>query len=225
MQIELTHCEKSYRMGEVQVPVLKRVSLAIDTGEFVAIVGPSGSGKSTLLNILGCLDTMDSGDYRLNGQSVARASSHALAGIRNRQFGFVFQQFSLVPRLNALRNVELPLMYAGMAHKARTQRATEMLARVGLSDRATHAPTELSGGQQQRVAIARALANDPKIIIADEPTGALDSTTGNDILQLFDELSDAGKTVILVTHDADIARRTRRVIEISDGLISRDTVQ
>jgi putative ABC transport system ATP-binding protein len=225
VQIDLKQCEKSYWMGQVQVPVLKAVSVAIDTGEFVSIVGPSGSGKSTLLNILGCLDTLDQGEYSLNGQSIAGASNNALARIRNSQFGFVFQQFSLVPRLNALRNVELPLMYAGVAHKERARRATKMLQRVGLHDRITHSPTELSGGQQQRVAIARALANEPGIIIADEPTGALDSATSNDILQLFAELSEGGKTVILVTHDSAVAARTSRVIEIADGHIARDTAQ
>jgi putative ABC transport system ATP-binding protein len=212
-------------MGQVQVPVLKDVSLAIEAGEYVSIIGPSGSGKSTLLNILGCLDTLDRGEYFLNDQSIAQAGTNALAKIRNQQFGFVFQQFSLVPRLNALRNVELPLMYAGMAQKERTRRANEMLRSVGLQDRATHSPTELSGGQQQRVAIARALANEPGIIIADEPTGALDSATGNDILDLFAGLSEAGKTVILVTHDAEVAARTRRVIEIADGCISRDVMK
>ncbi|MGB7183287.1 MAG: ABC transporter ATP-binding protein [Burkholderiaceae bacterium] len=209
-------------MGQVEVPVLRDISLSVAAGEFLAVVGPSGSGKSTLLNILGCLDNMDRGRYRLGGEVIDQASSKALSKIRNQRFGFVFQQFSLVPRLNALSNVELPLMYAGVNHRQRTRRATEMLDRVGLADRASHSPMELSGGQQQRVAIARALANEPDILIADEPTGALDSTTGKEILQIFEDLARAGKTVIIVTHDSAVAARCDREIEIADGRIRND---
>ncbi|MGB7300996.1 MAG: ABC transporter ATP-binding protein [Burkholderiaceae bacterium] len=222
MLIELTDCCKSYWMGQVEVPVLRDISLSVAAGEFLAVVGPSGSGKSTLLNILGCLDNMDRGRYRLGGEVIDQASSKALSKIRNQRFGFVFQQFSLVPRLNALSNVELPLMYAGVNHRQRTRRATEMLDRVGLADRASHSPMELSGGQQQRVAIARALANEPDILIADEPTGALDSTTGKEILQIFEDLARAGKTVIIVTHDSAVAARCDREIEIADGRIRND---
>lgn len=204
------------------MPVLRDISLSVAAGEFLAVVGPSGSGKSTLLNILGCLDNMDRGRYRLGGEVIDQASSKALSKIRNQRFGFVFQQFSLVPRLNALSNVELPLMYAGVNHRQRTRRATEMLDRVGLADRASHSPMELSGGQQQRVAIARALANEPDILIADEPTGALDSTTGKEILQIFEDLARAGKTVIIVTHDSAVAARCDREIEIADGRIRND---
>lgn len=225
MLIALTDCEKSYWMGHNEVPVLKKISLSIDSGEFMAILGPSGSGKSTLLNILGCLDSLDKGRYELAGKSINQLGQKALSKIRNQRFGFIFQQFSLVPRLNALRNVELPLMYAGMDRKRRLIRATEMLDQVGLADRASHSPTELSGGQQQRVAIARALANNPDIIIADEPTGALDSSTSSEILQIFEQLAGVGKTVIIVTHDREVAARTQREVSIGDGRITGDIRQ
>ena len=225
MLIDLTNCDKSYWMGQNEVRVLKEVSLGIDVGEYMSIIGPSGSGKSTLLNVLGCLDSLDKGEYKLAGEPVSQLSQKALSKIRNQRFGFVFQQFSLVPRLNSLRNVELPLMYAGMGRKRRLARATEMLEQVGLADRASHSPTELSGGQQQRVAIARALANEPDIIIADEPTGALDSNTSSEILLIFEELASKGKTVIVVTHDNEVAARTQREVSISDGRIVADKRQ
>lgn len=223
--IHLVGVTKSYQMGAVRVPVLHDINLSIEAGEFVAIVGPSGSGKSTLLNILGCLDSLDEGGYWLGGLEVQTLNTGALAQLRNRRFGFVFQQFSLVPRLSALRNVELPLMYAGMARQARRERALELLESVGLADRQTHNPTQLSGGQQQRVAVARALANDPDVIIADEPTGALDSQTGEEVLNLFAGLASRGKTVLIVTHDVNVAQRTRRIVSLADGRVVSDARQ
>ncbi|MFK7965806.1 MAG: ABC transporter ATP-binding protein [Burkholderiaceae bacterium] len=223
--IELKDVNKSYEMGTVRVPVLHNIDLRIAPGEFMAIVGPSGSGKSTLLNILGCLDSFDDGHYQLGDQQVTKLDQTALAGLRNQRFGFVFQQFSLVPRLSALRNVELPLMYAGINRRTRRERALQLLDSVGLADRQTHSPMQLSGGQQQRVAVARALANDPDVIIADEPTGALDSQTGDEVLQLFADLAARGKTVLIVTHDSQVAERTRRIVRLADGKIVSDSWQ
>lgn len=211
---------KTYQTGGVPLTVLNRVSLHIDRGEMVAIMGPSGSGKSTLMNIIGCLDRPTSGSYSLDDQEVARLDERALAGIRNRKIGFVFQQFNLLPRTPALRNVELPLIYSGGRNRA--ARAKEALTRVGLADRLDHRPNQLSGGQQQRVAIARALVNNPPLIMADEPTGALDTKTGEEIMQLFEALNAEGRTVVMVTHEVDIAAHCRRIIRLKDGEIISD---
>lgn len=209
-------------MGMETVHALRGVSLEIARGEYVAIMGPSGSGKSTLMNLLGCLDTPTDGSYELNGIQVSQMDDNRLAEIRNREIGFVFQTFNLLARSNALRNVELPLIYAGVPAEERRHIALEALAQVGLSDRIHHKPNELSGGQRQRVAVARALVNDPAILLADEPTGNLDSKTGNEIMGLFEELSRKGNTIIVVTHEEDIARRARRIIRLRDGLIASD---
>jgi putative ABC transport system ATP-binding protein len=213
---------KTYVMGSTEVRALRGVSLRIDRNEYVAIMGPSGSGKSTLMNMIGCLDTPTSGTYLLEGQSVSEMSEDELADIRNRQIGFVFQTFNLLPRADILHNVELPLVYAGMPRAERRKRAAAAIARVGLADRAHHKPNELSGGQRQRVAIARALVGNPSIILADEPTGNLDSKTGEEIMQMFDELYAAGQTIILVTHEDNIAAHARRTIRLKDGLIESD---
>jgi len=209
-------------MGAETVHALRDVSLEIQRGEYVAIMGPSGSGKSTLMNLIGCLDTPTSGSYELNGAHVSDMNDNQLAEIRNREIGFVFQTFNLLARSNALHNVELPLIYAGVPAEARRQIALDALAQVGLADRVHHKPNELSGGQRQRVAVARALVNKPSILLADEPTGNLDSKTGNEIMNLFEELSRKGHTIIVVTHEEDIARHARRILRIRDGLIAGD---
>lgn len=220
--IELAGVEKVYDMGAVEVHALCGVDLRIERGEYVAIMGPSGSGKSTLMNLLGCLDTPTSGSYRLNGTFVERLSDSELAAIRNREIGFVFQTFNLLARTDALQNVELPLVYAGVSRRERRERARRALERVGLADRMHHLPSELSGGQRQRVAVARALVNEPSILLADEPTGNLDSTTSAEIMRLFDELHRQGNTVILVTHEADIAAHARRRVVLKDGKVVLD---
>jgi putative ABC transport system ATP-binding protein len=220
--IELEQITKVYQMGTVEVHALRGVSLQIDQGEFVSIMGPSGSGKSTLMNVLGCLDAPTEGNYRLHDQDVSRLNDRQLARIRNKEIGFVFQQFNLLPRTPALRHVELPLQYAGAGRGERHKRARAALETVGLGDRASHRPDELSGGQQQRVAIARALVTRPSIIMADEPTGNLDSRSGQEILTIFDQLNAQGITVIFVTHDREIAAHSRRVIRLRDGLIEKD---
>ncbi len=220
--ISFTGITKVYRMGRLEVPALRGVDLEVDAHEFVAIMGPSGSGKSTLMNIIGCLDRLTEGRYVLNGTDVSRMSDNELAVVRNREIGFVFQTFNLLPRMTALRNVELPLIYNGVASRERRVRAMEALSAVGLEDRALHRPNELSGGQRQRVAIARALINNPAIILADEPTGNLDSKTGDEIMATFQHLNDRGVTIILVTHEPDIARCARRAVSIRDGLASSD---
>jgi putative ABC transport system ATP-binding protein len=212
-------------MGGEIVHALRSVSLEIGRGEYVAIMGPSGSGKSTLMNLVGCLDTPTEGSYELNGAYVSNMNDNHLAEIRNREIGFVFQTFNLLARANALRNVELPLIYAGVAAHERRQIALEALRQVGLADRIHHKPNELSGGQRQRVAVARALVNNPAILLADEPTGNLDSKTGNEIMALFEELSRKGNTIILVTHEEDIARHARRIIRLHDGLIASDEMR
>jgi putative ABC transport system ATP-binding protein len=212
-------------MGDEAIHALRGVSIAIDRGEYVAIMGPSGSGKSTLMNLIGCLDTPSKGSYLLNGKQVSQMNDDELARIRNEEIGFVFQTFNLLPRATALHNVELPLVYAGVPSKERLAKAKAALERVELADRMTHRPNQLSGGQRQRVAIARALVNNPSIILADEPTGNLDSKTGSEIMTLFNRLHAAGNTIILVTHEADIAAHARRVIHIRDGGISDDVQQ
>ena len=211
---------KSYRMGDEWQPVLKNVDLSIEKGEFLSILGPSGSGKSTLMNIIGCLDTPTEGEYILHGKRVDQLDENQLSVLRNREIGFVFQSFQLLKRQDALSNVELPLIYAGMGVQKRRQRAEEMLCRVGLQDKLHHMPNQLSGGQQQRVAIARALAANPSILLADEPTGALDQKTGKQVMQLFRELNDEGRTIIMITHDVSIAANASRIVRILDGELS-----
>lgn len=221
MQIlSMSKLVKTYQMGEEEQTVLNNVSFSLNEGEFVSILGPSGSGKSTLMNIIGCLDVPTSGEYILSGQEVGEMDEAELAYIRNKEIGFVFQQFQLLPRLNALQNVELPLIYAGVKEKERRQRAQEMLMRVGLGNKLRNRPNQLSGGQQQRVAIARALVTHPTILLADEPTGALDQTTGQQIMELFKQLHAEGRTIVMITHDEKIARNASRIVSILDGTLS-----
>lgn len=222
--IRLTDLHKTYIIGEIEVPALRGISLTVQRGEYVAIMGPSGSGKSTLMNLIGCLDTPTRGEYLLAGENVSTLSDNELARIRNQQIGFVFQTFNLLPRANALHNVELPLIYAGVPLSERREKARQALIAVGLGERIQHKPAELSGGQRQRVAIARALANHPSLILADEPTGNLDSTTGEEILLIFDQLSQQGNTLIIVTHEEFVAARAKRVIRLFDGRIQSDTL-
>jgi putative ABC transport system ATP-binding protein len=221
--IELHNIQKNYFLGKVVIEVLKGISLTIQKAEYVAMMGPSGSGKSTLMNIIGCLDSPTSGDYHLAGQSVSGMTDNQLADIRNQRIGFVFQQFNLLPRLSALENVALPLVYAGVAKKERMERAKHVLEMVNLSDRSDHKPNELSGGQNQRVAIARALVNNPSLILADEPTGNLDSKTSGEIMDIFGQIHANGNTVVLVTHEEDIAEHAKRIIRLRDGVIESDT--
>ena len=220
--LHLKNIYKNYYLGKQELQVLKDISLSIFKNEYVALMGPSGSGKSTLMNILGCLDTATSGIYILNGKDVSKMPDNDLAAIRNKEIGFVFQQFNLLPRLTAAENVALPLVYNGTSKKLRIEQALEMLNRVGLADRSHHKPNELSGGQGQRVAIARALVNNPAIILADEPTGNLDSKTSTEIMQIFGKIHNEGNTVILVTHEEDIAHYAHRVIRLKDGMVESD---
>ncbi len=220
--IDLTDITKVYRMGEVEFTVLSQVSLTVQKGELIAIMGPSGSGKSTLMNIIGCLDRPTSGTYRFEHREINTLTDDELASIRNGKIGFVFQTFNLLPRFSALKNVEIPLIYSGVPARSRKERAAPLLERVGLADRMQHRPAELSGGQQQRVAVARALVNNPPLLLADEPTGNLDSRSGEEILNILTGLNKQGVTVIIVTHDKDIAARCRRIINIKDGQIISD---
>ncbi|MFA7360948.1 MAG: ABC transporter ATP-binding protein [Candidatus Kapaibacterium sp.] len=223
--IDITNITKVYEMGEEKLFALNGVDVVIERNEYVAIMGPSGSGKSTLMNIIGCLDTPTSGKYILNGKDVHEMDDDELAEIRNREIGFVFQTFNLLPRNNALHNVELPLIYSGLSKSDRMKQAKDALANVGLADRMMHKPNELSGGQRQRVAVARALVNNPSIILADEPTGNLDTKTGEEIMALFMDLNKKGNTIILVTHEEEIARHANRIIKIRDGLIESDKIK
>ena len=221
--ISLDGISKVYRTGPFEVRAVDDVTLRIEEGDYVAISGPSGSGKSTVMHILGCLDVATSGTYRLAGEDVGSMTEQDLAAVRNRRIGFVFQQFNLLPSLSAWRNVELPLVYAGMARGQRRERAVAALERVGLADRVDHRPGELSGGQQQRVAVARALVGEPSLILADEPTGNLDSVATDDVLRLFDDLHAAGRTIVVITHEADVAARAQRVVRMRDGHVVADT--
>ena len=224
MIINTQNLIRSFEIGNQRIDALKGVDLSVEKGEFISIMGPSGSGKTTLMNIIGCLDTPTSGNYYLNNQLVNNLDEDELARIRNKEIGFVFQSFHLLAKNSALNNVMLPLKYAGIEKGAAEQRAKEVLGQVDLSDRINHGPSELSGGQQQRVAIARALVNKPSILFADEPTGNLDSQTGEDVMNLFKNLNDAGQTIILITHEEDIANQSKRIINIKDGLIEHDSI-
>jgi putative ABC transport system ATP-binding protein len=223
--IELSNITKTYRMGEVDFTVLFGVSLSVQSGEFIAIMGPSGSGKSTIMNIIGCLDRPTSGSYRFEDREIETMTDDELASIRNVKIGFVFQTFNLLARFSALKNVEVPLIYGGVPARLRKERAIPLLEKVGLSDRLHHKPTELSGGQQQRVAIARALVNNPPLLLADEPTGNLDSRSGDDILKILTDLNKQGVTVIIVTHDQTVAARCKRIINVKDGQIVNDEIK
>jgi putative ABC transport system ATP-binding protein len=222
--IETNHISKRYVMGEEIIDALKDVTISVNKGEYVAFMGPSGSGKSTLMNIVGCLDTPSTGSYILNGQDVSTMSENELAAVRNKEIGFVFQTFNLLPRQSALENVALPLIYAGYSKSERTRIAMEALKGVGLDNRAQHKPNELSGGQRQRVAVARALVNDPSILLADEPTGNLDTKTSYEIMDLFDQLHKKGNTIVMVTHEDDIAQYAHRIIRLRDGVVESDTI-
>jgi putative ABC transport system ATP-binding protein len=222
MLIDVKDITKIYEMGDVQVHALRGVSFTVEPGEFIAIMGPSGSGKSTMMDILGCLATPTDGEYYFEGEEVGKLSDNRLADIRNKKIGFVFQSFNLLPRTSALHNVELPLIYSGLGRKERKRRAFESLEAVGLADRIDHKSTELSGGQVQRVAIARALVNKPSLVFADEPTGNLDTRSGAEILAIFNRLNEEGNTIIMVTHEPEVAEHARRVLHIRDGLIERD---
>ena len=213
---------KVYYLGDEELVALNKINLMIESGEFVSILGPSGSGKTTLMNLIGCLDVPTSGEYFLTGKNVANMNERELARIRNKEIGFVFQSFQLLPRLSALQNVELPLIYAGVSSSERKRRATEILERVGLSDKLKNLPTQLSGGQQQRVAIARAIVTEPSILLADEPTGALDQKTGVQIMELFQELNREGRTIVMITHDRNIAQHGRRIVNIIDGVLTEE---
>lgn len=222
MLIDVQNLKKTYQLGDIEVPAVRGINMSIEQNEYVAIMGPSGSGKSTLMNIIGCLDVPSDGSYILDSKDVSKMNDDELAEIRNRKIGFVFQTFNLLPRADALHNVELPLIYSGTTRTNRKKMAEDALEKVGLSDRMHHKPSELSGGQRQRVAIARALVNDPAIILADEPTGNLDSNTGEEIMEIFEQLHSAGNTIILITHEEYIAKHSRRVIRLLDGLIQSD---
>ena len=222
--IELSNITKTYRMGEVDITVLAGITLKVQSGELIAIMGPSGSGKSTLMNIIGCLDRPTSGAYHFENREISTLSDDELAAVRNGKIGFVFQTFNLLPRFSALKNVEVPLIYSGVPARLRIERAMPLLQKVGLADRMTHKPTELSGGQQQRVAIARALVNNPPLLLADEPTGNLDSRSGSEILDILTGLNRQGVTIMIVTHDRDVAARCKRIINLKDGQIINDQV-
>jgi putative ABC transport system ATP-binding protein len=222
MLIEIKDLKKIYNLGDIEVPALNGINIGIESNEYLAIMGPSGSGKSTMMNIIGCLDVPTEGEYHLNNQDVSKLTDDELAVIRNKEIGFVFQTFNLLPRADALHNVELPMIYSGVNRAQRRQMAMDALERVGLGDRVHHKPNELSGGQRQRVAIARALVNKPSIILADEPTGNLDSKTGEEIMEVFEQLHEAGNTIILITHEEYIANHSNRAIRLLDGLVQSD---